>query len=90
VRKNLTIVPVFAPGKSPTATPISYITPDAADDLVKRGLALSLKGRSIRLLARARISPFRQLAERNSEAKRVGNDPSNPRDMAAADGGIDG
>jgi hypothetical protein len=59
VLKKLTIIPVFAPGKNPTATPIKYITPAAADDLVKRGLALSLKGRAIRLLARARISPRR-------------------------------
>jgi hypothetical protein len=49
MRKNLKVVPVYAANATPLDPPIDEISPKEADELVDAGVAISLKGRAIRL-----------------------------------------
>jgi hypothetical protein len=49
VRKNLSSIPVYASDATPSDAPIYEISPGEADELVDAGVAISLRGRAIRL-----------------------------------------
>jgi hypothetical protein len=79
MRKNLQQIPVYAADATPSDPPIDWITPQDADERVRAGSAISLKGRAIRMrkerpgtcLSR---SPGHELIHRYAEAKNSGQD----------------
>jgi hypothetical protein len=79
LRKNLTVVPVYAADACPGDQPIEFISPAEADLRVASGAAISLKGRAIRTRkprsSNASRSPGERAMERYLAAKLSGRDP---------------
>ena len=82
MRPKLNSIPVFGPDRIPNELPIEYIAPDEADLRVFAGLALSLRGKAIRMLRQPRLwkprdlsaKPDHRLTMRYAEALRSGLD----------------
>jgi hypothetical protein len=76
MRKNLTIIPVYAADARPGDRPIDFISPAEADLRVASGAAISLKGRAIRTRkprsSNASRSPGARAIHRYVEAKLSG------------------
>jgi hypothetical protein len=78
LRKNLTIIPVYAADFCPGDQPIEFISPKEADVRVASGSAISLKGRAVRMNSSqgssASRSPSDKATLRYVEAKLSGRD----------------
>jgi hypothetical protein len=81
MRKTLKVVPVYAADATPVDPPIREISPKEADEMVDAGVAISLKGRAIRLRKTRASSLSRSPGERAME--RYVDGKHSGRDLAA-------
>lgn len=61
MRPKLTSIPVFGPDQGPNEIPIDHVSPQDADQRVACGVALSLRGRAIRMLRQTTMPRLRDL-----------------------------